>query len=42
MLEHCGAKFKFDRGFMAWIGNGVPKTLGVVVDEWLQRNRDGH
>jgi len=42
MLEHCGAKFKFDRGFMAWIHNGTPKTLGEVVDEWLQRNRDGH
>ncbi|MCP1456959.1 MULTISPECIES: DUF6434 domain-containing protein [Pseudomonas] len=42
MLEHCGGKFKFDRDFMAWIRDGVPKTLGEVVDEWLQRNRDGH
>lgn len=41
MVEHCGAKFKFDRGFMAWIRDGVPKTLGEVVDEWRQRNGDG-
>ncbi|WP_221928413.1 DUF6434 domain-containing protein [Pseudomonas kilonensis] len=27
---------------MAWIRNGVPKTLGEAVDEWQQRNRDTH
>ncbi|QLG93669.1 hypothetical protein HZF02_17690 [Pseudomonas yamanorum] len=37
MLEHCGAAFKFDRAFMAWIRNGMPKTMGDVVDEWKQR-----
>ncbi|MEX0165437.1 hypothetical protein MRBLPD1_003962 [Pseudomonas brassicacearum] len=42
MVEHCGANFKFDRGFMTWIRNGVPKTLGEAVDEWLQRNHDIH
>ncbi|WP_339545122.1 DUF6434 domain-containing protein [Pseudomonas sp. RA_35y_Pfl2_P32] len=40
MVEHCGVNFKFDRGFMAWIRNDVPKTLGDVVNEWLHRNRD--
>ncbi|MDY7533593.1 DUF6434 domain-containing protein [Pseudomonas sp. Bout1] len=38
MLEHCGAGFKFDRDFMAWIGNDIPKTMGDVVDEWQRRN----
>ncbi|KAA0944771.1 MULTISPECIES: DUF6434 domain-containing protein [unclassified Pseudomonas] len=38
MLEHCGAGFKFDRAFMAWIGNDIPKTMGDVVDEWQRRN----
>jgi hypothetical protein len=40
MVEHCGVGFKFDRDFMAWIRNGVTKTLGDVVDEWLRRHRD--
>ncbi|MHA6575805.1 DUF6434 domain-containing protein [Pseudomonas yamanorum] len=38
MLEHCGAEFKFDRDFMAWIRNDIPKTMGDVVDEWQRRN----
>ncbi|TFY89160.1 hypothetical protein DYL59_13330 [Pseudomonas kairouanensis] len=38
MLECCGSEFKFDRPFMAWIRNDVPKTLGDVVDEWQRRN----
>lgn len=38
MLEHCGPGFKFDRSFMAWIRNDLPKTLGDVVDEWQRRN----
>lgn len=37
MLEHCGAAFKFDRDFMAWIRNSTPKTMGDVVEEWKQR-----
>ena len=40
MLEHCGPGFRFDRPFMAWIRNGLPKTLGDVVDEWQRRNPD--
>ncbi|WP_448111230.1 DUF6434 domain-containing protein [Pseudomonas lini] len=42
MVEHCGVDFKFDRDFMAWIRNDVPKTLGEVVDEWLHQHRDTH
>jgi hypothetical protein len=37
LLEHCGADFKFDRGFMAWIRDGKPKQMGDVVDEWKRR-----
>ena len=37
MVEHCGASFKFNREFMAWIIDGTPKTMGDVVDEWLRR-----
>lgn len=40
MLEQCGPGFKFDRPFMAWIRNEVPKTLGDVVDEWRRRQED--
>lgn len=37
MTEHCGQQFRFDRDFMAWIRNDIPKTLGDVVDEWKRR-----
>ncbi|WP_295994380.1 DUF6434 domain-containing protein [Rugamonas sp.] len=37
MARHCGADFKFDRAFMAWIRDGAHKTMGDVVDEWLRR-----
>ena len=37
MHEHCGAAFKFDRDFMAWILSGNPATLGDVVDEYRRR-----
>lgn len=37
MLQHCGATFTFNRGFMAWIRNGTAKTMGDVVDEWRRR-----
>ncbi len=40
MREHCGPTFKFDRPFMAWIRNDIPKTLGDVVDEWQHLNHD--
>ena len=39
LRTECGDGFKFDRGFMAWIRNGSPKTMGDVADEWLRRNR---
>ncbi len=38
MVEACGEDFRFDREFMAWIRNDMPKTLGDVVDEWQRRH----
>ncbi len=35
----CGADFKFDRQFIAWIRDGASKSMGDVVDEWLRRQR---
>lgn len=37
MIKACGDDFRFNREFMAWIRNDVPKTLGDVVDEWKRR-----
>ncbi|MDU8359302.1 DUF6434 domain-containing protein [Pseudomonas syringae group sp. J309-1] len=37
MLEQCGEKFRFDRDFMAWIRNDIPKNMGDVADEWQRR-----
>ncbi|MEM7188952.1 MAG: DUF6434 domain-containing protein [Pseudomonadota bacterium] len=37
LTAECGADFKFDRPFMAWIKDGTPKTMGDVADEWLRR-----
>lgn len=37
MVKECGEAFRFDREFMAWIHNDVPKNLGDVVDEWKRR-----
>lgn len=37
LTEQCGEDFRFDRDFMAWIRNGVPKTLGDVANEWKRR-----
>ncbi|NIF32245.1 hypothetical protein F3J29_08855 [Enterobacter sp. Cy-643] len=34
MIDECGPHFRFDREFMAWIRNDVPKNLGDVVAEW--------
>ncbi|MCW0399025.1 hypothetical protein NB688_000264 [Xanthomonas sacchari] len=34
----CGDGFAFDRAFMAWIRNGVAKTMGDVADEWQRRH----
>jgi len=33
----CGAAFRFDRDFMAWVRNGDHKTMGDVADEWMRR-----
>ena len=38
LKQECGANFRFDRPFMAWIKDGAPKTMGDVVDEWLSRS----
>lgn len=35
----CGADFKFDRPFMAWLKDGQPKTLGDAAKEWQHRFR---
>jgi hypothetical protein len=37
--SQCGADFKFDRSFMAWIKDGALKTMGDAVDEWQRRAR---
>ncbi len=36
--RECGAAFKFDRPFMAWLKNGARKTMGDAADEWLRRS----
>ena len=33
----CGADFKFDRSFIAWLKDGSTKTMGIAADEWLRR-----
>jgi hypothetical protein len=40
LIAQCGADFKFDRPFMAWIKDGRPKTMGDVADEWKRRSND--
>ncbi len=37
----CGADFRFDRAFMAWIKDGAPKNMSEVADEWLRRRQTG-
>ena len=37
LQQACGDAFAFDRALMAWIHDGVPKTMGDVADEWLRR-----
>ena len=36
-LAQCGAAFKFDRPFMAWLKDGKPKTMADAVAEWKRR-----
>ena len=40
LTTECGADFKFDRDFMAWVTNGTPKSMGDVADEWCRRRED--
>lgn len=39
LTEHCGADFRFDRPFMAWVKDGSVKNMGDVAEEWLRRHR---
>lgn len=39
LIEACGPSFRFDREFMAWVKNAMPKTMGDVAAEWLRRNQ---
>ncbi|WP_337588212.1 DUF6434 domain-containing protein, partial [Pseudomonas aeruginosa] len=36
----CGADFRFDRAFMAWIGDGAAKSLSEVANERRRRHAD--
>ena len=36
--SQCGADFKFDRPFMAWLKKTSDKTMGDAADEWLKPN----
>lgn len=36
--EACGAHFKFDRDFMAWMKAASGKTMGEAAAEWLARH----
>jgi len=38
LTAQCGAGFKFDREFMAWIRSGAARTMGDVADEWQRRH----
>ncbi|XQA73238.1 DUF6434 domain-containing protein [Xanthomonas sacchari] len=38
LVTMCGDGFAFDRAFIAWIRNGVAKTMGDVADEWRRRH----
>jgi hypothetical protein len=38
LTEQCGAAFRFDRDFMAWIKDGTSKTMGDVATEWKRRH----
>jgi hypothetical protein len=35
--RECGAAFKFDRPFMAWLKDGSAKTMGEAADEGRRR-----
>jgi hypothetical protein len=35
--SQCGADFKFDRPYIAWLKKAADKTMGDAVGEWLKR-----
>jgi hypothetical protein len=37
--SQCGAHFRFNTAFMAWLKDPTPKTMGDAVDEWQRRQR---
>ncbi|WP_367268369.1 DUF6434 domain-containing protein [uncultured Sulfitobacter sp.] len=37
MRSQCGDAFRFDRPFMAGIGNAAPKKMGDMPDEGPRR-----
>jgi hypothetical protein len=37
--SQCGAHFKLDRSFMAWLKAATNKTMGDAVIEWQRRKR---
>ncbi|SDQ69248.1 DUF6434 domain-containing protein [Pseudomonas sp. B21-032] len=39
LIGQCGASFKFDRPFMAWVKTAEPLTMGDVADEWMRTHR---
>ncbi|UVK41600.1 hypothetical protein LHFGNBLO_003611 [Mesorhizobium sp. AR10] len=39
-IKECGGGFEFDRPFMAWLRDGVEKTMGDAADEWLRREAE--
>jgi len=39
LITQCGMDFKFDRGLMAWVCNGLAKIMGDVADEWMRCHR---
>ena len=39
LIGQCGASFKFDRAFMAWVKTAEPLTMGDVADEWTRTHR---
>ncbi|MER9327352.1 DUF6434 domain-containing protein [Mesorhizobium sp. M0488] len=40
LARECGAAFRFDRPFMAWLKDGADKTMGDAADEWLRRQAE--
>ena len=40
LIRECGDAFKFDRPFMAWLKDGVEKTLRDAADEWRRRQAE--